>query len=243
MPPAPRHSNEEQQQIILTAAAKTIARTSLLDFTMSAISTEAGLSMGTIYKHIQCKEDVLLALATAMFDNIYTIFDDIMAQDLPITQRLMALQLICPEKTSLYGFDAHLSMLVNSDAVLQRASSNWIEKMNRADDAIEQLLNRCLQQAMDDDAMLGTDDEEKAQMANEIHLGLWSLCVGFFQVAQQRHCRKLSEDAIALPFPLSVEHSIVRASKRFLNSFPWAQPLSDDDLHDVCKLLQSKGYR
>jgi AcrR family transcriptional regulator len=57
MVPAPKFSPQQQEEKILTAAAQCIAETSLMDFTMSSIAKRAGLSMGSIYKHIQTKED------------------------------------------------------------------------------------------------------------------------------------------------------------------------------------------
>ena len=61
MAPAPKYSPQEQEEIILNAAAECISQTSVLDFTMSAVSKAAKLSMGSIYKHVQCKEDIIFA--------------------------------------------------------------------------------------------------------------------------------------------------------------------------------------
>ncbi|NRB41126.1 MAG: TetR/AcrR family transcriptional regulator [Pseudomonadales bacterium] len=242
MAPAPRYSPEQQQKMIISAAAICIEKSSLLDFTMSAISKETGLSMGSIYKHIQSKEDVLLALATDMFGHMHDMFTEIMQFELPIAERLLALQLFCPKKAQLFSFDAPLRMLVNNDAILQRASSAWIEKMNRADIAVEDMINTQLQNALDAGAMKACDESEQ-KMANEIHLGLWSLCVGFQQVAHQRHSRHQIHEDIELPFPLAVEHSIIQASKRFLNSFPWLTPASNQGLEKACAMLVEKHYR
>ena len=77
MAPAPKYSPQEQEEIILNAAAECIAETSLLDFTMSSISKAAKLSMGSIYKHVQCKEDIIFALATSVFQFQSNIFSQI----------------------------------------------------------------------------------------------------------------------------------------------------------------------
>ena len=61
MAPAPRFSPEEQEKLIICAAITTIVQSSLLDFSMSKIAKLAGLSMGSVYKFVQCKEDVLIA--------------------------------------------------------------------------------------------------------------------------------------------------------------------------------------
>lgn len=67
MAPAPKYSAEQQEEMILSSAAQAIEETSLLDFSMSSVAKLAGLSMGSVYKFVQCKEDVLIALATQMF--------------------------------------------------------------------------------------------------------------------------------------------------------------------------------
>ena len=82
MAPAPKHSPQEQEDLILEAAAQCIEETSLLDFTMSAISKKAGLSMGSIYKHIQSKEDVLVALGWRSLANLSEAFEKVLLQQI-----------------------------------------------------------------------------------------------------------------------------------------------------------------
>ena len=41
---------------------------------MSAIAKLAGFSMGSVYKFVQCKEDVLIALATKMYQERQRVF-------------------------------------------------------------------------------------------------------------------------------------------------------------------------
>ena len=60
MAPAPKYSLQQQEDMILSAAEKSIENSSLLDFTMSAIAKGAGLSMGSVYKHVQSKEVFIL---------------------------------------------------------------------------------------------------------------------------------------------------------------------------------------
>ena len=64
MSPAPRYSPEEEQELVLDAAVGCIEESSLLGFTIGAIAKRAGLSVGSLYKHVQSKEDLLVALAT-----------------------------------------------------------------------------------------------------------------------------------------------------------------------------------
>jgi AcrR family transcriptional regulator len=82
--PAIQTTYEHQEEAILEAAARCIEASSLLDFTMAAISKEVGLSMGSIYKHIQSKEDVLLALGTRSRLHFGALVRKVIALPLPI---------------------------------------------------------------------------------------------------------------------------------------------------------------
>jgi len=74
MPPAPKHSPQEQEDMILCAAAKCVQQTSLLDFTMSAIAKEAGVSNGTLFNNFATKQ--------ALFDAVYLFSKFHMAESL-----------------------------------------------------------------------------------------------------------------------------------------------------------------
>lgn len=228
--------------MILAAAAKCIASSSLLDFTMSAISKEAGLSMGSIYKHIQSKEDVLVALATKMYENTLCRFQQILSLPVPHAVRFIGLQMIDADKACLYCFDDYLEMLVANEAILQRASDRWVEKMIEVDIAIEKQCSAAFSSAIEAGELKVSDDKRK-KMVEEIVVGCWSLHVGFIQVARQRHVRQLADKGAKMPFPLQVSDSIVQAQKNLLNTYPWAQPITDADIHHVCELMVEKGLR
>lgn len=244
MSPAPTHSPQEQEDIILDAAAKCIENSSLLDFTMSAISKEACLSMGSIYKHIQFKEDVLVALAYRMYMNLLSVFQEIQALPLPIPERLMATNLVSKEKVFLYSFDAQLGSLVNSKAVLQRASKGWIEKMIRADKAVEESFASIIREAYETGELQSTTDDAE-RLIEEINVGLWSMCVGFTQVAVQLDARSVLGNSIGGETLLSMEPGspFINNVQRLLNSYPWKNNVTDTDLKRICNTLKKKGLR
>jgi len=242
MAPAPKHSHSEQQQIILGAAANCIEQTSLLDFTMAAISKEAGLSMGSIYKHIQSKEDVLVALATQGYRHLEQVFQRVMALPLPYVHRLIGIQLLGNDVISLYPFGSHLEMLVSSAAVRQRASASWLEQMTRADIACEEQCTSNILKAVSA-GELDVSDQQREAMTEEIKLGSWSLHVGFVQVARQRSVRQLDTELAEQPNSLMPTDSIVQVQKRLLNSYPWRQPITDTDIESICQVMADAGLR
>lgn len=242
MPSPHKIPPHEQEALILEAAIESIEQSSLLDFTMSSISKECGLSMGSIYKHIQSKEDVLVALATKMFEKLFTTFQTVLSLPLSGTERLLACQLVDFEKAGLNSFDSLLETLVSNEAVLQRASKGWLEKMIKADEALEAQFFQAINQECETRELM-VDDEQKGQTIEEIQVSQWSLNVGFNQVALQRHARHLVGSGVPLPFPLGPEDPIIKSATRLLNSYPWKNPATTEGLYKACKLLEQHGLR
>jgi len=242
MAPAPKFSPQQQEEKILTAAAQCIADTSLMDFTMSSIAKVSGLSMGSIYKHIQTKEDVLIALATDMFKNLRQVFEHFLALPLTMPEKLLGIGLMTPEKYQLYSFDAHLEMMIGNEAVLKRASNGWIEKMVRVEEPLEQLFRDAISAAVDS-GELALNGQNSEAVVEEILVAIWSMNVGFFQVAFQRHARGMIGELDDLPFPLSVDAPFIKTVQRLLNSYQWKKPLTEQGITDLCQVLEQEGLR
>ena len=98
MMPAPKCTPKELERLVLDAATDAIEESSLLDFTMSDIAKRAGLSVGSIYKHVQSKEDVLVAIGTRMMANQHRVFGEVLALPLKTPERLIAVSLLPPSK-------------------------------------------------------------------------------------------------------------------------------------------------
>lgn len=242
MPPAPRFSPQEQEQIVLTAAARCIEESSLLDFTMSAISKAAGLSMGSIYKHIQTKEDVLVALATQTYKYQKEVFARVLSLPLTMPERAVGVALLPPDKIHKYPFGQYLEMLMGNEAVLKRASSGWLQQMTQVDQETEALFQNAMLQACHDGELAVTEDQYEA-CAEELMVGLWSMNVGFFQVAFQRHARRPDDTSQSLPFPASPDSTFIRNYVRLINSYPWRTPLTMESVIEVEKQLVEMGLR
>ena len=240
--PAPRFTPQQEEERILNAAAKSIAASSLLDFTMSSIAREAELSMGSVYKHIKTKEDVLVALATNMFKNLYQVFKHILTLPLTTPERLLAISLMTPEKFQLYSFDAHLEMLIGNEAVLKRASTGWIEKMVSVDQSLEHLFTNAVSAAVDS-GELALTGQRRDLVEEEILVAMWSMYVGFSQVAFQRHARGLVGAPVELPFPLAHNDHFIKTIQRLLNTYQWRHPLTEQGIERLCRVLEKEGLR
>lgn len=229
----------EQEDLILQAAAKCIEASSLLDFTMAAISNEAGLSMGSIYKHIQSKEDVLVALGYRSHLHFETLARTVLALPLPIAARIVAVQLVDRQHTSPYSFGPQLVTLLGNEAILRRASPNWLDKFLTRDAAIEDLFRQQLLAAASAGDLVVEKGSKRDALVQEITTAVWSLCVGHAQVMNARSARMLTA---SLP-RLEPESIVVRALQRLLNTYHWRAPLSDALLAQTCRMLADQGLR
>ena len=134
MAPAPKCSPCEQEKMILEAAEQSIAESSLLDFSMSSISKKAKLSMGSVYKHVQSKEDVLIALASFMFCKERALFEQLLSLPLTTPEKIIALSLLDKEKVQIYCFESQLGDMVGSKDLLDRGSEKLFSRMHKACD-------------------------------------------------------------------------------------------------------------
>ncbi|NIB43564.1 TetR/AcrR family transcriptional regulator [Pseudomaricurvus alkylphenolicus] len=246
MCPAPKCCPVEQEQKILQAAAECVEQTSLLDFTMSAIAKKAGVSMGSIYKHVHTKEDVLIALGMHTFENLQSVFRRILAlDDLTPAQRLLAISLFDYNKVDPYPFSRHLEMLISSDAVQRRGSAHWLEKLTQSNAGCMQIFREFLEKTVEQDN-LGTEGEP-LEYLERLNLAIWTMGVGHIQVVLQQYSLKsrLAENAAdhGLPFPLPVNDPHVVNMQQLINSFLWREPLQPEHILQVAERLEELGLR
>lgn len=242
MAPAPKYTPQEQEEIILNSAAQCIADTSLLDFTMSAVSKEAGLSMGSIYKHVQCKEDIIFALATKVFQAHSKVFSQILKMpELSTPEKIIAIALLDPAKIQVYCFDSHLEAFAANDLVISRASSLWTERMIKANENCEYVFNQCMHQAAQQGELTITGDAE--QLIEEINLGCWALLMGYQYVERMIQIRNISEGTDSLSAPVAIDATVVRSLQRLLNSYQWRAPLNAEGIAKTLNVLKEHQLR
>ncbi|MCO7223226.1 TetR/AcrR family transcriptional regulator [Pleionea sp. CnH1-48] len=250
MSPKARHTPQEQEELIINAAIECIEETSLLDFTMAAIGKKAEVSMGTIYKHMQSKEDVIVAIGVRMLKKHHRIYSDILRFPLTMPERLICGYLATPTELTDYSFGVQLEMLCSSKAVLQRASKRWVDGLVQFDHAIANEFQQALRDSYESGEIV-LSEEDAPSVMESLSMGLWAMCVGFTQVAYQRNARQGDGLAPSLPFlaspelpyPMQPEHGIVKSAHRFLNSFPWKHPLDAAGINRAIELLEQRGYR
>ncbi len=240
MAPAPKFSCEQQEQMILSAAVNAIDKSSLLDFSMSTIAKLAGLSMGSVYKFVQCKEDVLIALATKMYQERQQVFRQVLSLPLNTPERIIAISLLDFSKVQMYSFDDQLESIVNTRAMMKRCSQRWLDQMIACGKVCESIFQGFLQAAADSEELTsGSRDIE------EISLGTWSLMVGYFQTVRLHQCWQNGAclENEESPPALATDNVHIRSMQRLVNAYDWQQKVSDDDIGKICQCLADKGLR
>jgi len=227
--------------LILNAAAASIEESSLLDFKMSDVSRRASMSMGSVYKHVQTKEDVLVALAAKNLEWANQVFRDTLNLPLSTPQRLVAVHMLNPAALYLYPFGVHLNMLVPNEAILARASEKWINKLVLCGKIATEIFSNVVTNALETGELM-VDEADRAHVAEEIRIGHWSMDVGFLQVNYQRYASTQNSVRHELPFPMSPNDPFIKASIRFINAYPWQNKLEEQDVAEVCRLLEQKGH-
>jgi AcrR family transcriptional regulator len=244
MAPAPRFSAQEQEKLIICAAIKAIEESSLLDFSMSAIAKLAGLSMGSVYKFVQCKEDVLIALATRMYQQRQDVFKKVLALPLTTPERIIATSLLDFSKVHMYNFDNQLESIVNTEAMMKRCSERWLTQMIACGERCQTMFQQFLQDAADSGELTsGNRDIE------EINVGTWSLSVGYFQTVRMHQNLQndiegnLKENCKEDALVLAPDDHHINIMKRLVNSYDWREEISKDDIVKVCNHLVDVGLR
>lgn len=240
MAPAPKFSTEEQEKLILLAAVTAIEKSTLLDFSMSSIAKLAGLSMGSVYKFVQCKEDLLIALATKMYQERHRIFSQVLSLPLTTPERIIALSLLDCSKVQMYSFDDQLESIVNTCAIRKRSSQRWLDSMYGCCDTCEAAFHHLLKTAIDTQELNASTSEME-----QINIGAWSLTEGYFQIVRIHHGRKNQQDneSQELKQLLATDNVHILNLQRFINSFDWQQSISQADIEKVARKLETLSLR
>lgn len=213
---------------------------------MSGIAKKAGMSMGSIYKHVHTKEDVLMALAQHGFDCLTRAFANIFKTPLSISEQLIALSLIDYSKVDPYPFSRHLEMLISNNALLSRTSPQWQQKTGTSGCGIEDVMMLRFRTAIENDEL--TPEGEEEQFLDQLHLGIWAINVGYIQVLLQTHN---DQQVSTLPsgkdieeiFPLDAKNPHIQNCMKLINSYQWRDPLTQEGIQRAIDALLELEYR
>lgn len=198
--------------------------------------------MGSVYKHIQSKEDVLVALAVQMTHQTLTVISDILKLPYSLSSKIVALNLASEESMYIYPFGYRLFTMLNSLNLLNKASQGWVDKLATVSlqihDCFENELSNAIEQG---ELILGSDNKDS--LIEEFMLTHWTLSVGFPLVVSHSCNPNLAKETCNLSKPISLDHPLLKGTMRITNSYPWKNPASINELIEIEKNLISLGYR
>ncbi|MGF1789969.1 TetR/AcrR family transcriptional regulator [Photobacterium profundum] len=240
--PAPKHTIAEQEQLILDAAAQCILDTSLIDFKMSAIAKKSGLSMGSVYKHIQSKEDVLVALSVRLDSQASNVIREILALPYSLPAKIVAINLVSQEAMYTYSFSYQLLTLLSSRDLLAKASDKWLTKLSLVSTEIRLQFQGALREAVRSEELL-CEEEEKEALIEEFMLLHWAVNIGYTQILNHPHETHINEAKTNVNVPLTLDHPLLRATIRMTNSYPWKEPVTREELSEIELVLIENDLR
>lgn len=239
--PAPKFSTEEQQIKIIDAAVECILASSVTSFTMAKVASKSGLSMGSVYKHFQCKEDIVMALAFESFSHITSVFQQVLDLELSTPEKIIAISLLSPEKLQRFPFDSELESFATNDAVIRKATPRWTQKMIDAGAGCEAMFKARLSDGIKPDELIQTVNVD--EFIEEITVSSWAMMVGHERVLRIQQSKQIIEGTASLLAPLDVNEPLIRSMIRLINSYPWQQPLTLQTVNRIVSLLTELNFR
>lgn len=240
--PAPKYTIAKQEQLILDAAVQCVLDSSLLDFKMSNVAKNAGLSMGSVYKHVQSKEDVLVALSVRIDSQAKKVIQEVLALPYSLPVKIISIHLLSQEAMYKYPFGYQLLNMMSGEDLLVKASDKWISKLAKNSKEIRNLFQDALSMAVQREELLCSAEEEEG-LIEEIMFLHWALNIAFPQILNQPYDTYDQNARSGSNKPLPLEHPIIRTAIRTTNSYPWKYPISAKDLFEVEQLLIERGLR
>jgi len=78
----------DKAEVIKAAAVRVFAREGFYRARMETVAHEAGVAVGTIYNYFKSKQEILLSIFQAEFDEQMPLFDELQASNLPIPDQI-----------------------------------------------------------------------------------------------------------------------------------------------------------
>jgi AcrR family transcriptional regulator len=213
-----RRQFAEREQLFLDRAWEMVRQDGLLNLQMARLATECGYAVGTLYQHFTSKEDLLLALAAASMAERHGLFQRVVDWRASGRERMFAFvvaDILFAEREPQFF---RLSQYVTTQAVWAATSPARREAVLAAAQPIGNLVDRVAQESID-----AGEVDPRGASAEELTLGLWSMCVGVHQLVHAIGFMEMKR--IAHPY-----RQLLRQAQTLLNGLDW-KPLvvpSDD---------------
>lgn len=206
----------QREQQILKLAREMVVKSGYHGLSLDALSSELGVSRGTIYNHFTCKEEILLALVIETMDRRREMFQLAAAYSGPPRVRIAAIGVAAEIFVRLYPDHFLVEQIVKSDSIWDKTSTERQSKMKICQ---VQCVGICAGIVRDGIAQ-GHLRLQDGATAEAVVFGLWSMAEGAYSIIATSDA--MSDLGIAKPFMAVRENW-----HRMLDGYHW-EPLASE---------------
>ena len=170
----------EREAKIIATTMRLLEDRSFLDLRMSDVSQSAECSMGAVYSHFSCKEDLLIACAYSVTKDKTAMLFKVIQSDLIPLDQLLAVALIVWVSDNQKPQHYQLRQLAMNPSVWQRASPHRSQAMNALGLEIQAAMVSVAEQAL----LQNGHTSVTQQLSGQLVHGLIGLTIGLFQMKE-----------------------------------------------------------
>lgn len=164
----------EREQHILNIAREQLQQDGLLGLQMTRVARACGIAVGTLYQHLACKEDLLLALATDSMREFVAMYRRAASWQAGSRERMQAIMLADTLLTERHPEQFRLVQYALREVVWQAASTSRRAAFLAANEPIAEIVR-----GIAEDARAAGDLPPGDLGPLEITTACWSLALGF----------------------------------------------------------------
>lgn len=168
-----RQKREDRELEIIVRARELIEENGFFSMKMSDLAEHSGLSMGTLYSHFSCKEDLLIVLAIQAAELRYQCLQNEVWGRTPI-ERFIVSALVCMRFSFENQALCEAALLAKSPSIWKRATAPMHERLRAA----ERKLGEIFPGAMLQDLAGKSENSLAPSSLESCNIGAWSLSLG-----------------------------------------------------------------
>jgi AcrR family transcriptional regulator len=170
-----REKRQQRELEIKHQARLMVEESGFFDMKISELAKRCQLSIGTLYSHYACKEDLLVALALDGEELRLQRVKKAIEMAGTAMEKFLSAGLTCVHSGCQNRSLNEASLLVMCPSVWMRASPHLHQRMLSVKGQVYDLFNNLLLQASDE---FTTEIRESDTQIESMHIGVWSLALG-----------------------------------------------------------------
>lgn len=205
---------QEREKLILKLSRKMVVEAGYHGLSLDTLSSELGVSRGTIYNHFTCKEEILLALVIETMDRRREMFQRAASYAGAPRIRIAGIGVAAEIFVRLYPDHFRVEQIVKSDSIWDKTSSERQSKMKMCQ---VHCVGICAGIVRDGIAQ-GHLKLKNGATPEDIVFGLWSMAEGAYSIIATSDA--MTELGITEPF-----HAVRNNWHHLLDGYGW-EPLA-----------------